>query len=234
MTIAERIAQLDWDALGQNLDDLGYAQTTRLLTHDECGALIDLYESGTFRKRVDMGRHQYGQGEYKYFDHPMPPLVVELRTRLYPYLATVANRWHERLRREPSFPPEHAQLLERCREQGQVKPTPLLLRYESGGFNCMHQDLYGAVAFPLQVVLLLSRPGDDFTGGEFLLVEQRPRAQSRGEAITLGQGEAVLFTTRERPVAGARGFHRVNVRHGVSRIRSGLRLTLGIIFHDAE
>lgn len=234
MTIHDRVEALDWTALQRDLDTLGYAQTPPILTPSECEELGSVYETGTFRKRVDMARHLYGQGEYKYFDHPLPGVVVELRTNLYPHLAEVANGWSSRLRGGETFPPAHNALLERCREHGQTKPTPLLLRYEAGGFNCLHQDLYGAVAFPLQVVILLSRPNVDFTGGEFLLVEQRPRAQSRGEAIAIGQGEAVIFTTRDRPAAGSRGFHRVNVRHGVSRIRSGNRLTLGIIFHDAE
>lgn len=234
MTIHDRVNALDWAALQHDLDTLGYAQTRPILSPPECEELSGVYETGAFRKRVDMGRHQYGQGEYKYFAHPLPGVVVDLRTALYPHLAEVANGWAKRLRGGDTFPTAHTALLERCQEHGQTKPTPLLLRYEAGGFNCLHQDLYGAVAFPLQVVILLSRPNVDFTGGEFLLVEQRPRAQSRGEAIAIGQGEAVIFTTRDRPVAGSRGFHRVNVRHGVSRIRSGKRLTLGIIFHDAE
>jgi hypothetical protein len=234
MTLTERIQALDWNQFDRELDDRGYAQTAPLVTPAECAMLDGLYDSGTFRKRVEMARFKYGEGEYKYFDHPLPNLVAELRSALYPPLARVANRWASALGRDEAFPATHEDLLARCREHGQVKPTPLMLRYEAGGFNCLHQDLYGAVAFPLQVVLLVSRPGDDFTGGEFLLVEQRPRSQSRGEAITIGQGEAVLFTTRDRPVAGARGPYRVNVRHGVSRVRSGRRLTLGIIFHDAE
>lgn len=234
MTIHDRVEALDWTLLQHDVDTLGYARTPPILTPSQCEELSGVYEAGTFRKRVDMARHQYGLGEYKYFDHPLPGVVADLRTALYPHLAAVANGWAKRLRGGENFPTTHAALLERCREHGQTKPTPLLLRYEAGGFNCLHQDLYGAVAFPLQVVILLSRPNVDFTGGEFLLVEQRPRAQSRGEAIAIGQGEAVIFTTRDRPVAGSRGFHRVNVRHGVSRIRSGNRLTLGIIFHDAE
>jgi hypothetical protein len=233
MKLLERIERLDWEALERDLDAHGYARTPRLLMPKECDELIGLYETGTFRKRVDMGRHQYGEGEYKYFDYPLPSMVTDLRAGLYPHLAEVATRWSSALRGKESYPTDHADLLDRCREQGQTKATPLMLRYEAGGFNCLHQDLYGAVAFPLQVVLLLSRQDKDFTGGEFLLVEQRPRAQSRGEAIAIAQGEAVIFTTRDRPVAGTRGFHKVNVRHGVSRIRSGHRVTLGIIFHDA-
>ncbi len=234
MTALQRIQSLDWTGLGKELDERGYAQTPALLAPQECADLISLYDVGAFRKHVDMGRHAYGEGEYKYFDHPLPGLVTELRTGLYSPLAQVANRWAEALGDEERFPAKHQELLAHCHEQGQGKPTPLLLRYEEGGFNCLHQDLYGAVAFPLQVVFLLSRRGDDFTGGEFLLVEQRPRAQSRGEAITLEQGEAVIFATRHRPVARTRGWSRNHVRHGVSRVRSGRRFTLGIIFHDAE
>lgn len=234
MKLIERIERLDWERLARDLDARGYAKTPRLLMPKECDELTGLYDTGTFRKRVDMGRHQYGEGEYKYFDYPLPRMVTDLRTGLYPHLAEVASRWSSALHGKESYPAEHAEFLARCRKEGQRKATPLMLRYDAGGFNCLHQDLYGAVAFPLQVVLLLSRDDKDFTGGEFLLVEQRPRAQSRGEAIAISQGEAVIFTTRDRPVAGARGFHKVNVRHGVSRIRSGRRLTLGIIFHDAE
>jgi len=232
-SILQRVQELDWNSLGRELDDRGSAQTSSLLSADECAELIALYDQEVFRKRVDMGRHNYGEGEYKYFDNPLPSLVSQLRTELYPPLAQVANRWAERLGEETTYPAEHAELLARCHEQEQGKPTPLLLRYEAEGFNCLHQDLYGAVAFPLQVVFLLSRPGSDFTGGEFLLVEQRPRAQSRGEAIELGQGEAIIFATHHRPVFKTRGWSRINVRHGVSRIRSGRRFTLGIIFHDA-
>jgi hypothetical protein len=234
MTLRKRILELDWESLQRELTERGYAQTPRLLTKDECDELVALYDRGRFRSRVDMARHRFGEGEYKYFDDPLPDLIVELRSRLYSQLAPVANRWAEALGNGDSYPADHADFLARCHERGQSKPTPLLLRYEEGGYNCLHQDLYGAIAFPLQVVFLLSRPGEDFTGGEFLLVEQRPRAQSRGDAITIGQGEAVFFTNRERPVAGTRGFYRVNVRHGISRVRSGRRFTLGIIFHDAE
>jgi hypothetical protein len=234
MTFQERVDALNWPTIGRALDQEGYAQTPRILSARECKELVDLWDHGQFRSRVDMARHRFGEGEYRYFDNPLPPLVAELRTGLYPHLARVANNWLRALGESAEFPAKHADLLARCKEHGQVKPTPLLLHYEAGGYNCLHQDLYGAVAFPLQVVFLLSRPGDDFTGGEFLLVEQRPRAQSRGESLTLGQGAAVFFTTRERPVAGTRGYYRVNVRHGVSRLRSGQRFTLGVIFHDAE
>jgi uncharacterized protein len=234
MTIHQRIQQLDWERLESDLDDKGSTQTPRLLTPEECADLIDLYDHGAFRKRVDMGRHRFGEGEYQYFDNPLPRLVAELRTRLYPHMSRVANRWAKMLGEDEAYPSDHAEFLALCRGHGQDKPTPLLLSYTEGGYNCLHQDLYGAVAFPLQVVFLLSRADEDFTGGEFLLVEQRPRAQSCGEAITLNQGEAVFFTTRERPVMGSRGAFRAKVRHGVSRVRSGKRLTLGIIFHDAE
>ena len=195
---------------------------------------MGLYESARFRKQVDMGRYRYGEGEYKYFDNPLPDVVAEVRKHLYGHLAPVANRWATALRSGEAYPPDLDGFLAQCHESGQGKPTPLLLRYEPGGFNCLHQDVYGAIAFPLQVVIVLSRLASDFTGGEFLLVEQRPRAQSRGEAIALDQGQALIFPNRLRPVAGARGFHRVNVRHGVSTLRSGRRFSLGIIFHDAE
>jgi hypothetical protein len=234
VTIAERIEALDWDDLQRRLDRDGFAPTPQLLTQPQCEQLVELYESDRFRKRVDMGRYRYGEGEYKYFDNPLPDVVAEVRTALYRHLAPIANGWAVALRSSESYAGDLGSFLARCHAQGQGKPTPLLLRYEQGGFNCLHQDLYGAVAFPLQVVVVLSRLGHDFTGGEFLLLEQRPRAQSRGEAITLDQGQALIFPNRLRPVAGARGFHRVNVRHGVSTLRSGRRFSLGIIFHDAE
>jgi hypothetical protein len=204
------------------------------LTPTECADLVSLYDSGSFRKRVEMGRFGYGEGEYKYFDDPLPIPVAELRGSLYAHLAPVANRWAAALGAEETYPDDLDGFLARCREGGQIKPTPLLLRYEEGGYNCLHQDLYGALAFPLQVVFVLSRLGRDFDGGEFLLLEQRPRAQSRGEAVVLDQGEAVIFSNHSRPAAGTRGFHRVNVRHGVSTLRSGRRFSLGIIFHNAE
>src|SRR3954451_12430074 len=233
-SIAERIDRLAWDDLHGQLDQAGFARTPRVLNESECAELVALYDTDSFRKRVDMGRHRYGEGEYKYFADPLPVLVAELRASLYAHLAPVANRWAERLGTGQSFPAELAGFLALCHEGGQVKPTPLLLRYEPGGYNCLHQDLYGALSFPLQVVFVLSRLGVDFTGGEFLLVEQRLRAQSRGEAIVVDQGEALIFPNRHRPVPGVRGFHRMNVRHGVSTLRTGQRLSLGIIFHDAE
>lgn len=197
-------------------------------------AIVALYTDPTrFPPRIDMARYRFGVGEYQYFATPLPPLVQDLRTAAYPPLAALANSWMQALGVAERYPQALTDLLERCRRHGQTKPTPLLLRYEAGGYNCLHQDVYGEVVFPLQLTCFLSRPGVDYTGGEFLLVEQRPRAQSRGEAIATEQGEIIIFATRERSVAGARGYYRVKMRHGVSRVRSGLRYTLGIIFHDA-
>ena len=235
MTIAQRLAALDWQAIEQSLGDRGYAKTPPVLTPGECAALIALYpDDARFRSRVDMERYRFGIGDYKYFAAPLPPLVAELRQHAYPPLARIANRWEETLGSRRRHPPSLDRLLALCRRAGQTKPTPLLLHYEAGGYNCLHQDLYGEIAFPLQLTGFLSRRGPDYEGGEFLLVEQRPRAQSRGEAITTEQGEIVIFTTCYRPVAGARGFHRATMRHGVSRVTSGSRYTLGVIFHDAK
>jgi len=229
------MTRLDWPALEAQLEARGYAQTRPMLTGAECAALSRLYaDEACFRSRVVMERHRFGVGEYKYFARPLPSLVESLRSRLYPPLAAIANRWMEALRAPQRFPPSLPEFLAVCARAGQKQPTPLLLHYEAGGYNCLHQDLYGEVAFPLQVAVMLSRPGRDYTGGEFLLVEQRPRSQSAGEAIAAGRGEMLIFPNRLRPVRGARGFYRVNVRHGVSRVRSGRRLTLGIIFHDAK
>ncbi len=201
---------------------------------DECAALIELYaDRQKFRSKVDMARHRFGEGEYKYFAYPLPPIVADLREALYSRVAPIANQWADVLRWEIRFPANLDEFIAECHRAGQVRPTPLMLRYEAGGYNCLHQDLYGEVAFPLQFTLMLSRPAIDFEGGEFLLVENRPRAQSRGEAITLEQGCAVLFPTRYRPIRSTRGWSRVAVRHGVSRIGQGHRVTLGIIFHDA-
>jgi uncharacterized protein len=233
-TIPSRIERLDWVDLHRQLDTRGFARTPVILTRHECDDLVAVYESGTFRKRVEMGRHGYGEGEYKYFDNPLPPLVSDLRSDLYFHLAPVANRWAVSLRTGDSYPDTLVEYLAMCHARGQEKPTPLLLRYEEGGYNCLHQDLYGELAFPLQVVFILSRLGQDFLGGDFLLIEQRPRAQSRGEAIVVDQGEALIFPTRLRPISGTRGFHRVNVRHGISTLRSGRRYSLGVIFHDAK
>ena len=234
--VASRLEHLDWDAIERSLRERGWAKTgVPVLTPRECAGLILLYEDDArFRSRVDMERFRFGLGEYKYFGHPLPSLVRELRARAYPRLAALANDWMEALGERRRFPSTLRGLLSVCRRARQTKPTPLLLRYETGGFNCLHQDLYGDVAFPLQLTCVLSRRGPDYTGGEFLLVEQRPRQQSRGEAITLEQGEIVIFTTRERPVRGARGHYRAVMRHGVSRLLSGTRYSLGVIFHDAR
>jgi uncharacterized protein len=233
--IAARAAALEWSAISAELDAQGCATTGPLLTSDECQALIEGYASETlFRSRVVMARHGFGRGEYKYYAYPLPPPVAALRTALYPCLAEIANRWNETMRLPGGYPPNHQSFLDRCHKDGQTRPTPLLLRYGPGDYNCLHQDLYGEHVFPLQATVLLSKPGDDFTGGEFVLTEQRPRMQSRAEVVPLMQGEAVIFPVHHRPVQGTRGVYRVNMRHGVSRIRSGQRHTLGVIFHDAE
>jgi hypothetical protein len=227
--------RLDWSTIERDLWDFGYAKTPPLLTASECADLIQLYDDESrFRRRIDMARHRYGVGDYKYFTTPLPPLVEALRQHAYPPLAAIANRWLEALRLPVCHPDDLSTFLAHCQEHGQTKPTPLLLHYEAGGYNCLHQDLYGEVAFPLQLTCFLSQPGHDYSGGAFLLVEQRPRAQSRGEAILPAQGEIIIFTTRTRPVAGKRGYSRVNMRHGVSRILSGSRYTLGVIFHNAQ
>ena len=232
--LAARIAVLDWAAIGESLDARGYATLPTLLPAEVCSGLVAMYdEEPRFRSRVVMERHAFGQGEYKYFAYPLPPLVAALRERLYPGLAPIANRWSGLLGEEARFPPTLKGYLRRCHAAGQTRPTPLLLKYETGGYNCLHQDLYGALAFPLQITFLLSAPGRDFSGGEFLLLEQRPRAQSKGEVVPLGQGEAVVFAVNHRPVESKRGFYRARLRHGVSRLRAGSRLALGIIFHDA-
>jgi hypothetical protein len=235
MTLQERLAHLDWPALEQALWERGYAKTPAVLTPGECAALVDMYsDDSRFRSHINMARYRFGVGEYKYFADPLPPLVQALRTHAYPPLAAVANRWMEALRTPERYPMDLPGLLARCREQGQTRPTPLLLYYEAGGYNCLHQDLYGEVVFPLQLTCFLNRPGRDYTGGEFLLIEQRPRAQSRGEAITPKQGEIIIFTTRYRLAAGTRGYYRAQMRHGVSRVTSGSRSTLGVIFHNAR
>ncbi|MEI9938626.1 MAG: 2OG-Fe(II) oxygenase [Pseudomonadota bacterium] len=232
--LSERIAQTDWHTLGVELDAQGWAVLPRLISVAECIAVTALYDRDeAFRSRVIMARHGYGSGEYRYFSYPLPSLVQSLRSELYPRLMTTANAWHERLGLEPRFSGSHEEFLARCHEAGQVRPTPLLLRYAAGDYNCLHQDLYGEHVFPLQVALLLSAPGRDFAGGEFLLTEQRPRAQSRGTVVPLAQGDALVFSVRHRPVRGVRGDHRVTMRHGVSQVLSGSRHTLGIIFHDA-
>ena len=226
---------IDWEGVGEALDDAGNAVLPRLLSSPACEHLSALYpEESPFRTRVVMARHGFGRGEYKYFGYPLPEPVARLRAALYPPLAAIANRWHEAMGLEARFPGTHADFLARCHAAGQAHPTPLLLRYESGDYNCLHQDLYGEQVFPLQVAILLSEPERDFTGGEFVMTEQRPRMQSRAEVVPLRQGDAVVFAVRHRPVRGSRGSYRVNLRHGVSRLRSGRRHTLGLIFHDAR
>ena len=234
-TVAERLEKLSWPDIEASLDERGHAKTPRLLGEAECEALVALYpQDEAFRSRIDMARYRFGMGEYKYFRDPLPPLVAALRQAAYPRLAPIANRWMKALGLRERYPAELSGLVELCRRRGQTQPTPLLLRYEAGGYNCLHQDIYGEVAFPLQLACVLSRRGIDYQGGEFLLVEQRPRAQSRGESITLEQGEALIFSTRYRPVRGTRGYYRVGMRHGVSRLHSGIRYTLGVIFHNAR
>jgi uncharacterized protein len=233
-SLRQRIDAVEWDRAAGDLDARGNATLEQLLTPDQCDGLAALYDDDThFRSRVVMARHGFGRGEYKYFRYPLPPVVGELRAMLYPRLAPIANRWNEAMRVDTRYPEAHADYLERCHRAGQVHPTPLLLKYGEGDYNCLHQDLYGEHVFPLQVAVLLSRAGRDFSGGEFVLTEQRPRMQSRPEVVPLQQGDAVIFAVHQRPVQGTRGTYRVNSRHGVSRLRSGQRLTLGIIFHDA-
>ena len=230
----DHLAGVDWREIAASLDERGYATTAALLTSDQCRGLAALYEQDeAFRSRVVMQRHGFGRGEYKYLRYPLPSIVEALRCAIYPKLVPVVNRWRERLREAGRFPATLTAYLKECHEAGQVRPTPLLLKYESGDYNCLHQDLYGPLVFPLQLTVLLSAPEADFSGGEFLLVEQRPRAQSRGEVVPLRQGEAVIFPVHHRPIQGTRGHYRVTIRHGVSRLRSGRRFTLGIIFHDA-
>jgi hypothetical protein len=232
--MAARTRALDWDRAAQDLDAAGNAVLEGLLSPDECRSLAGLYPADDiFRSRIVMARHGFGRGEYKYFGYPLPEIIAGLRTALYSRLAPIANRWNEALGLDVRYPAAHAEFIARCHESGQRKPTPLLLQYQADDFNCLHQDVYGEHVFPLQVAILLSQPGRDFTGGEFVMTEQRPRMQSRVEVVPLGQGDAVVFTVRSRPVQGTRGVYRVNLRHGVSRIRSGHRHTVGIIFHDA-
>jgi uncharacterized protein len=233
-SLAAKVASLDWSRIAADLDAYGCATTGPLLNAEHCAALAGSYDSdASFRSRVVMARHGFGRGEYKYFAYPLPDVIAAFRTALYPPLAAIANRWNETMGIGVRYPADHESYLARCHRAGQIKPTPLLLRYTAGDYNCLHQDLYGEHVFPLQVTFLLSRPGQDFTGGEFLLTEQRPRMQSRAEVVPLGHGEAVIFPVNHRPVQGTRGNYRVNMRHGVSRVRSGRRHTLGIIFHDA-
>ncbi|THD75510.1 MAG: proline hydroxylase [Bradyrhizobium sp.] len=233
--IADRVEAIDWTQASADLDAQGCAVLKGLLSPDECRELSALYpDDGKFRSRVVMGRHGFGRGEYKYFSYPLPDLVAELRPLLYAQLYNVANRWNEAMGIEIRYPKSHDAFLRRCHAAGQVRPAPLLLQYGAGDYNCLHQDLYGEHVFPLQVAILLSQPGRDFTGGEFVLTEQRPRMQSRPEVVPLAQGDAVAFAVHVRPMQGTRGFYRVNLRHGVSRLRSGRRHTIGVIFHDAK
>jgi hypothetical protein len=226
--------ELNWTAIAADLDAQGWAVLPGLLDPGHCAALASGYDDDAqFRSRVVMARHGFGRGEYRYFAYPLPDPVFALRTALYPSLAPIANRWNERLGIETRFPADHAAFVMRCHEAGQVRPTPLLLRYGPGDYNCLHQDLYGEHVFPLQAAILLSQPGEDFTGGEFVLTEQRPRMQSRAAVVPLRRGDAVIFAVNHRPVAGTRGDYRVTMRHGVSTVQSGKRHTLGIIFHDA-
>jgi hypothetical protein len=232
--IATRVDGIDWAAVACALDEHGCAAIPGLLSAAECDALAAGYDQDAlYRSRIEMRRHGFGQGEYKYFRYPLPGLVARLRTALYPHLVPVANRWNAAMGIDVRYPAAHQDFVARCHHAGQSRPTPLLLRYGPGDYNCMHQDLYGEHVFPLQVAILLSEPGRDFTGGEFVMTEQRPRMQSRAEVVTLRQGDAVVFAVSHRPVQGSRGSYRVNLRHGVSRLHAGQRYTLGIIFHDA-
>jgi hypothetical protein len=232
----ERIDAVNWRAAEEDLTLRGYAVLPEILTTDECAGLVALYkDEKRFRSHIIMERYRFGIGDYKYFENPLPQTVLSLRTSAYPQLAKIANRWAETLGEAGErYPQEHGAFLKICHKAGQKKPTPLMLHYEAGGYNCLHQDLYGEVSFPLQMVFLLGQAGRDWEGGEFVLVEQQPRAQSKAEVVHANQGEAIIFTTRYRPVKGTRGFYRVNLRHGVSRVHRGTRYTLGIIFHDAK
>jgi len=232
--VVQRVQAIDWERASRDLDAQGSARIERLLTPAECGALANLYPSDeVFRSRVVMARHGFGRGEYQYFSYPLPEIVAALRTAIYPRLAPIANRWNAAMGIAVRYPDQHAKFIARCHAAGQSRPTPLLLQYGADDYNCLHQDLYGEHVFPLQLTILLSEPERDFTGGEFVLTEQRPRMQSRPEVVLLRQGDAVLFAVHHRPVQGTRGVYRVNLRHGVSRVRSGHRHTVGVIFHDA-
>jgi hypothetical protein len=233
--VSTRVDAMDWTLIESELEAQGCAILQRLLTPDECRGLAALYpDDAHFRSRIVMTRHGFGRGEYKYFSYPLPDLIAELRPALYARLCGIANRWNEAMGIGVRYPDRHESFLKRCHDAGQTRPTPLLLQYEAGDYNCLHQDLYGEHVFPLQVATLLSEPGRDFDGGEFVLTEQRPRMQSRAEVVPLKQGDAVAFAVHHRPVQGTRGTYRVNMRHGVSRLRSGRRHTAGIIFHDAK
>lgn len=234
MNIDQRIAQLDWAAITESMNERGYAQAAKVLTNDECDALIAQYPNeALYRKTVNMERYRFGQGEYKYYNYPLPGIIQQLRELLYPRLAPVANNWMKALNIDKQFPPALPELLELCHSQNQTRPTPLILKYGKGGYNTLHQDLYGNVYFPMQIVLVLNEPEQDYRGGEFVLIEQQPRAQSKAMVLNPGKGDMLLFTTNFRPVKGSRGYYRVNMKHGVSELTEGNRHTLGIIFHDA-
>ena len=234
-SIEQRVSAIDWERVAKDLDAEGHAVINNVLSADECREISGLYQTERlFRSRVVMERHRFGRGEYKYFNYPLPGIVERFRTLIYPQFAPIANRWNQLLDLDARYPAHHAEYLDRCHQDGQHKPTPLVLQYETGDYNCLHQDLYGEHVFPLQLAILLSEPERDFTGGEFVLTEQRPRMQSRPMVVPLHQGDGVVFAVHHRPVQGAKSVYRVNLRHGVSRIRSGHRQTLGIIFHDAR
>ena len=233
-SLAKRVSNIDWDACFTRLNLDGWSILPEILNESECNSLAGLYDSASlFRSHVVMSRHGFGQGEYRYFAYPLPSIVQQLRESLYPQLAILANEWHRRMRMNAQFATDHGAYLERCHKAGQVRPTPLLLRYGPGDYNCLHQDLYGEEVFPLQAAILLSEPGEDFRGGEFVVTEQRPRMQSRVSVIPIAKGDAVIFAVNRRPVSGARGDYQVRMRHGVSRVEGGRRFTFGIIFHDA-
>jgi hypothetical protein len=235
VSIDHRVQMLDWISVSDQLDRQGWAMLEQLLTAEECDSIAGLYgDNARFRSHVVMARHGFGQGEYKYFAYPLPDMVADLRTTIYPRLAPIANRWNNTMGLAVRYPEAHKAFIDRCHEAGQTRPTPLLLQYGEGDYNALHQDVYGEHVFPLQVAILLSAPRKDFSGGEFVLVEQRPRMQSRAEVVPLGRGDGVVFAVHHRPVRGTRGSYRVNMRHGVSRLRSGRRHTLGIIFHDGK
>jgi uncharacterized protein len=233
--MAQRIESFNWDAINVELDAYAAAVIGPLLSPDQCKTLINGYDNeDLYRSRVVMARHGFGRGEYKYFTCPLPSVIAELRENLYPYLAEIANRWNRAMGMDIRYPAEHEAFKARCHQAGQTKPTPLILKYGAGDYNCLHQDIYGEHVFPLQIAFLLSKPREEFTGGEFTLTEQRPRMQSRAEVVPLGQGVGVIFPVHHRPVKGTRGIYRVNMRHGVSRVRSGQRFTMGVILHDAK
>lgn len=232
--VAERVHELRWTDIGAGLDDVGVGGTGSLLTGPECRSLVDIYDDDArFRSTVDMARHRFGEGQYRYFDHPLPDIVAELRSAFWPHLLAIAQTWAQRHGRPAPWPERLEDWLDRCHDAGQTRPTPLMLRYGPGDWNALHRDLYGDLVFPLQVVIGLDRPEDDYTGGEFVVVEQRPRAQSRATASTIPQGHGLVFTTRDRPVRSHRGWSSGPLRHGVSTVHSGRRHTLGLVFHDA-